>query len=574
VISTPFSLPLALGGAAVLVAAITALYLLKVRRRRIALAGAPLWQQAQRQAPPRLLGGRFRRPLAWLLSLLIVMLLWWAAAGLRGQAHDDGREHLFYLDGSAWLLGDGRFDAAREAVQRDVAATPGGRHRVVLGGQVGALLLAPGEPPALLAARLRQAQAQALPSTFPAWLRSPGARVSGAVVHYYGAQPVFDAAGAGLAEGAELRAGYLAPAVDGNRGIVSLGSAAAASGRWDAVDVQIVATAASAALPAVESLQLSLDGQPLPARPVAGTTPGSWWLRDLPAAGGLLAVQLAEADGFPADDTAALRLPLRRPLPVTLSASVPAVVRDVIAVDPSLQLVSADRAQVQVLAAGDAPRDTLPALRLIAADTAGSGAAAFRFQVPTDAQAASIAGRLAALGLDQAGNTALAEELRRPVGVDVAVVPGARRDIAVWRDAVSTARSFTSSPAWPLFVNRSLHWLADEDASVPYAAAGTILQQDLLLEGLGQSPRVLAAALGDRLRLPAAGQYRIAGQPLAVSLLDRTVSEGIAAPVTASVPGATSAMRFAGAWPAGVMLLLALVLAALEWQLHIRGRLP
>ncbi len=568
-ITTSFSTPLVLAGVAALAAVVTLLYVLKVRRRRVAVAGATLWQQAQRQVPPRLLGGRLRRPLAWLLSLLIVLLLWWAASGLSWQAREDGRDHVFYLDASAWLLGDGRFAAASEALQRDVAATPGGRNRVVLGGDVGALLLAPGENPALLAARLRDATAQALPSAFPSWLASAGSGDAATVVHYYGAQPPLDSAGAESSQDGRVLAGYLAPPIPGNRGIVTLGSSAAASGRWDAVDVLISVAASGAAEPAPAELRLTLAGAPLQATPVAAAEVGSWWLRDLPARGGVLRVQLDPADAFVADDQAALRLPVRQPVRVALSTNVPAIVREAVDVDPSLQLVDASSAQVQIIATGDAPQGAAPALRLV---TARDDGAAFHFQVATEEEAGSMAGSLAALGLEQAGTSALAEELQRPVGVDLTI--GQTRNVSVWNEAIATARSFTGSPAWPLFLNRSLHWLADEAPSAPFAAAGTVLQQDLLLQGLGQSARLRRDTLGDVVHLPAAGTTPRAGADLVVSLLNRAVSEGVSAPVTSTVHASASTMRFAGASWMTLMLLLALVLAALEWQLHVRGRMP
>jgi len=569
VISTLFSLPTVLAGAATLTALVTLLYILKVRRRHVALAGASLWQQAQRQVPPRLLGGRWRRPLAWLLSLLIVLLLWLAASGLAWQARDDGRAHVFYLDASAWLLGDGRFQAASEALQRDVAATPGGRNRVVLGADVGALLLAPGESPALLAARLHDAHALALPSAFAQWLSAIAAESGDTVVHYYGAQPAMQAAGVVLGDGERVQAGYLAPPIAINRGIVTLGSAPAQSGRWNTVDVLIGITAKGAALPVGSELQMHLQGAPLSAMPVAGDEADTWWLRDQPADGGLLQVQLKEADAFPADDRASLRLPVRQPLRVVLSAGVPSQVRDAVDVDPSLQVGAADTAQVQIVAADDALQGTLPALRVV---DARSGIAAFQFQASSEEEAQLVAARLSALGLEQAGTTALAEELQRPVGVDLTVATA--RGVSIWADVLTKAHSYTGSPAWPLFVNRSLHWLAAEQGTVPFAAAGTALQQDLLLQGLGQSPQMRSEALGDRLYLPAAGMHTVAGQELAVSLLDRGVSEGISAQLTTQVHAAAPATRVAGASWVTLMLLLALVLAALEWHLYVRGRMP
>ncbi|PPT87784.1 hypothetical protein [Xanthomonas theicola] len=562
-------------GAALLLALVTLLYRLRVRRTPVALAGATLWQQAVRQLPPRRLGGRWRRPLAWLLSLLLVLLLWLAAAGLRNPLADDGRRHVYYLDASAWLLGAGAFDAARAALERDVAARPAAQREVLLGDGMPSLLLAGDERTALLRARLRDSAARARPSGFPAWLASAGREGSDTLVHYYGAAPVLAAARGARPAGVQVEASFLAPPLAGNRGIVALGAAPAASGRWDAVDVLVALDAVGGPPPGRDALDVRLDGRPLPAgiRTVDDAT--GMLLTDVPAAGGTLQVALRQRDHFAADDAAALVLPMRRRLRVGVVGTLPPTLRDVLALDPSLQQVAPLQAQVLVVAAdADADADAaagagVPALRLAAAS---GGAPAFRFTVRAATEQQALADHLGALGIDQARNTAIADELGRAVGVDVA--QGAFRQVQAWQELFAADGGFAQSPAMPLFVDRSLHWLADQAPWVPYAVAGQPLQQALLLQGLGQSAAVRERALGDRVVLPAAGLHTVAGQPLQVGLFDRAITRGVAAPATPAARGGAAPAAFARGDLASAALLLALLLCCVEWRLHVRGRIP
>ncbi|QJD66654.1 hypothetical protein HG421_02210 [Xanthomonas campestris pv. badrii] len=559
-------------GAAILLVLVTALYLLKVRRRSIALAGATLWQQALRQVPPRLLGSRWHRPLGWLLSLLLVWLLWLAAAAPQLASGDDGRRHVFYLDASAWMLADAGFDAARQALERDVAALPGAHREVILGEALPALLLAPDERAALLPARLRQARAQPLPSGFQAWLSTvAGGGSHATVVHYYGAGPVYAAARAARPAGVWLQAAFVAAPLDTNRGIVALGAAPAASLRWDAVDVRVGLDAVGAPLPTPDALEITLDGKPLPAGVSVQAAADGLLLKDVPAHGGTMQVALRQGDRFPIDDSAALVLPLRAPLRVALVGELPQAVQDVLALDPSLQVVTLPQAQVQVLALapGQTPQAGLPTLHLVSAT---AGTSAFRFTV-RDAQAQdALAAHLDALGLDQARNAAIADQLGRAVGIDI--VHGNRAQVRVWQELFAADGAFVQSRAMPLFVNRSLHWLAGDAWWAPYAAAGTPLQQDLLLQPLGQSAQVRARALGDRLILPAAGRHTIAGQPLQVSLLDRGITRGVADPAAAGVVVAPMPAAWIRGDLASVLLVVALLLCCTEWLLHLRGHIP
>jgi hypothetical protein len=74
--------PLFLGGAL----AITALYLLRMRRRRIVVPFAALWRQVTRESDTRRLWRRLRRVLSWLLQLALLALLCLALGDPRPDA--------------------------------------------------------------------------------------------------------------------------------------------------------------------------------------------------------------------------------------------------------------------------------------------------------------------------------------------------------------------------------------------------------------------------------------------------------------------------------------------------------
>ncbi|PPT77553.1 hypothetical protein XaplCFBP3122_06240 [Xanthomonas arboricola pv. populi] len=561
-------------GALLLAAALYALQRLKARRRAVSLPAAMLWQQVAGQTPPRVLGRRFRYWWAYLLSLAIVLALWLAAAAPRPDAAADTRRQVFYLDASAWMSAGDDFADARQALLADVAAVPAPAREVRLGDPHDSALLLPGEPLALLGKRLDGVRAAVHPSGFGRWMAAAGARAAadaGPVVHYYGAAPVARRAAAQLPPQVELVPGYLSRPLAGNRGIVNLGVAAAGSGRWDRVDV-LVETAATG-LPAIAAggLGFSLDGRPWqpPAMQAAG--PGRLLLKDVPAAGAELRVALREGDDFSADDSAGIRLPRRQRIKVALGEGVPPAIGELVALDPALEQVPAAQAQVLVRLADDAGQaDPRPALSLTRAD---SQPGAFVFGVTAEDEQRELADNLQQLGLSQAQNAVLASRLDRAVGVDL--VPAPQRSVAVWRELFEPGSDFAQSRAMPLFVSQSLRWLAQPPPWSPFAQAGRPLLTQAGLQGLSQDRQLLARGLGDAVYLPAAGHFRLGEQQLAVSLLDRDISAGVAAP--AEPAEAARARAFAGALAAdwAVWLLLAAVaLLALEWWLLQRGRMP
>ncbi len=522
-------------GALALAGLLWLLQRLRAQPRVVRRATALLWAIAVREAPLTVRGRRFRYWLAYLLALAIALLLWLAAAQpqLTGSG---GGIRVFYLDLTAGLVRSDAAAAAKRALIADVRAVPAASRAVYLGdgdadGRFATLLLAPGENASLLAGRLAELAPLPQPSRFRAWL----ARQAKALpVRYYGDWP--------SARGTAASFGYLAPAVRSNRGIVALGTAPAASGRWDVADVRVATEPADAAA----TLAWTLDGRRFAPARVERDADGGRVLRDVPAAGGALRVRLMPGDGFPADDAATLRLPDRRPVRVAVAADVPASVRAAIAADDALAIVAPDAAQVVVRTGPSS--DGRPTLALL---PAASQPQTFVFTGAGPGGAAD----LPALGLTPADAAALAQALGRPIGVGIE--PGPRRSVSVWRALFDPATRFDRSPAMPVFVSQAVRWLAVPQGWRPYAKAGEAAPDQSRLYGLA------AADAADRL---------LAGAPAdADALTDRTATRAAAGagPAPTVVP-----LRGGGDRLLVWLLAAALALLAAEWWLVQRGRMP
>ncbi len=554
-------------GALAIAALLFVLQRLRVQRRRVALAAAPLWSQAARAAPPRMLGGRFRRPLPFLLALAIALALWLAASRPESTAPPVGGVHLFYIDASALMTTDGAFAGARADLVRQVAAVPPRARRVLLGDPSATTLLAVGEDRALLPARLDGVRPGLYPSAFARWLaqRDPATPVT---IHYFGHRAVFDAARRAHG-GVRLVPGFLADPVAANRGIVELGVSPAASGAWDRADVFVAIMDSTARVPRSDDLRLRLDDALLSPARIETVGDGRFVVRDLPSTGKALEVALQRGDDFTADDHATILIPDRRPVRVAIGAGVPATIERVLRLDPAFRIVAPEAAQVAVRVAGTSG-DRLPSL--ILTDPAAEPAT-FVVTSPADEGDVALADRMDALGLRGMDAAVLADDLGRSVALREGT-PTTVRSVSAWRSMFDERTAFARSPTLPLFVSQTLRWLARPTPWVPYVKAGEPLIDQSALYGLADDPALRAQGLGDGVYLPEAGRMAIAGREVRVALADRETSRLAAArPAEAShvadLPGNGLIDRL---FPA--LLLLAFALLAFEWRLFQRGWMP
>jgi hypothetical protein len=219
----------------------------------------------------------------------------------------------------------------------------------------------------------------------------------------------------------EFTVGYLAPRIRNNRGIVALGASPAASGAWDKADVLVTLSAPEGQAVDGGDLALKLDGHSF-APVLMAQGAGRFLLHDLPANGATLTVSLTRGDAFPADDSASLRLPLRRRITVAMAPDVPAPVQAVVRADPALVVGPPSAAQVALRMQQDPATPGLPEMVLVGQQGQD---AAFRFTQPSGDQG-TIQDALDQAGLAQFDAASLADGLHRPIGVEMAEGPAAR----------------------------------------------------------------------------------------------------------------------------------------------------
>lgn len=145
-------LPLALGGAA----AITTLYLLRMRRREVVVPFAALWEQVTRESESRKLWRKLRRLLSWLVQLLLLLLVCAALGDPRPEVWlREPTTLAIVVDRSASMagpVGDGtRLDAARWRIEQEIAALgPADRAVVIAAGEEVGVIAPLAQDPAVL----------------------------------------------------------------------------------------------------------------------------------------------------------------------------------------------------------------------------------------------------------------------------------------------------------------------------------------------------------------------------------------------------------------------------------------
>ena len=555
-----------LGGIAGIAALLFLLQLLRIRHVEVAVPTTLFWREAAREAPVRILRGVFRHPLAYLLVLAICTLLWLAFAG--PEAHDDRTSayRVLFLDGSAHTAGGSDFEQAVDKLRADLAGLPEGRREVIWGGARNIKLLKAGEDRLLLDRRLASLAPEAAPSALNEQLRLltlPGVAPESLEFVVYGRAPAELAVVERLPTGTRLSRAIDYPDGGSNHGIAALGVNPAASGRWDRVDLLI--RVAGTTEPVVgDDMTVEVAGQPLGEDRLERLGDGVAVVRDLAADGREVEVRLEAGDELALDNTARLTLPIRRAVRVALADDLDPAIRHAIEADPGLTITDED-ASVAIRVRGAAAFSDLPALEFA---PAADQATAFEIDYTgNDSAEMALRASVAALGLDQIDAAGLAAEAQRPVGVQLrqAEVPG----ISVW-DELLAHYNFTGSRSFPVFISRSVRWLAGEPAWHPYLAAGRPLPAATVWSLAADSDPSLDA-LGADYVLGAAGTVSSSRGDEAVALLSDAVTEmRSGTPLLASQAGGD----FAGTGIVTWLILAALLLLGAEWYLYQRGLMP
>ena len=538
-----------LAGLAALAGVLFALQRLRVRHREVTVVTTLFWHEAVEEARARMLTGRFRHPWAYAFVLLICALLWTAFAEPRYDA-GDGRDHVVVVDGSARMGLPGRFDAARDAVESVVSGLPATRTTVVFAGGTPRTLLRPDEDRHLLRTRLAALAPEACPPQVLNVIRELYPTASNQrplTVHVIGDADL-SALGT-LPEWVQVgRAHGGASPLAGNRGIVSMGLADAASGAYDRVDVMVEVAGSG-----VDSSSVTVtQGARLAATQETRTADKRLRLlfADLPANGTPVKAQLEGDDALAADDSAQLSIPLRPLIRVRLVGAAAERLRSVLLADAAVMLVESE-ADVLV---GDGD-GSAPVLGLVSA-TDQTDAILVQYDAPQEGAAQSVDEVLVetfrALALSEIDATSLAETARREIRLGVR--PGSVRGVFIWESLITERFDLVHSRAFPVLVARAIRWLADAPDLIPYVVAG----QPLLHGRPGYTP-------------PAAGAFDTGdGSVLSVSLADPDTTRGWSGPD--ALPAASGGG--AGSRLATVLVLLAFALLAVEWFAYRTGRMP
>lgn len=544
-------------------AALYVLQQLKVRYKVVVLPTSLFWRQAVANTPVRILRKRFRYWLAYLLSLLIALLLWLAAAQPHWTGGAEAPLHIFYLDASATMTAQNRFDQARDAMLSDLKQVGSEQRLVYVGGADNRLLVARGESEAQLQTRLNKAQASLSPSGFSQFIQQLSHRYTtqAVVLHYYGSARETPA----LPQNITLLNGYQAPALKDNKGIVAIGATPAVSGDRQRVDVLIRVTGETMQR---NDLQIKLDGKPLSTRLIMPHA-NAFLLPDIAASGQSLTVHLSDADDFMADNDAQLILPDYTPLAVAIGPDIPESIRDVIQADTRLSVVAIPQAQVVIRRQGTLADVALPALILTEPQTQPQ-AFVLRYDQALD-NAQQLTRNFTGLGLNQSVMQSLANTVQRPV--TLTTEPATIRSLAIWNVLFNARSDFIKTPVMPNLVTRTLYWLSGQSPWVPYAKAGGIITDLSTDYSLSTSPALSSMTLGGLPYLAQAGTQQMGNTPVHVAINSDALSAAVMAPAPQRDTIALHS-PFLLHYLLPLLVLLAALLLAVEWCLVQRGKMP
>ncbi|MCG8651905.1 MAG: hypothetical protein MI861_18845, partial [Pirellulales bacterium] len=258
---------------------------------------------------------------------------------------------------------------------------------------------------------------------------------------------------------------------------------------------------------------------------------------------------LGEISGLPANGATvevfvqnkllgAVTLPRRSLITVQLDADVPDTLRQLIALDHACKIVESG-AEIKIGMQADA-------------DFRLTGEEQSAFAITSDHQNAQEAldDLIDRLALQQIDATGIAQASGRVV--DVQVAQGQRRSISVWASLFSSAYDFEESRACPIFVARSIRWLANRPPLVPWVETGQRLP--------ASSPEL------DRVIGPET--QTADGRTLRSSRLASTRFQH------ATLPSSPSTGWLAAIHPLSWLGMLVSLLLAGEWVLYQRGRIP
>ena len=566
--------PLVFGaGLAALAVALFVLQQLRIRYTQLYVPTTLFWAEAVRDAPVRVFRHQFKHWLAYLLALLICCLLWLGFSDFRTNNSSTGDFHAFVLDASAGASVGNEFNSSKQQLLNDIGSFSKEHREVYVSSGRNLKVLSPGEETLLLERRLANIEPESAPSAIEDLVRIlvRGVEEEERIfVNIYGRTSIPQEVRDQLPDNVTVNWQLPTNEESKNRGIVALGIGEPISGAWNKVDVLLrVIDSAGEEIP-VSELTLTLDDQVLDATTLTQLNKTDFILYDVPADGSVLQVSLSGEDDVAFDNEARVALPLKKTIRVAVGDSVPSSLLMALGADDALQVVSTtDEAEVAVLGTEDA-ESSLPTFKVVPIDSQD-----YAFVIGIDGgEDAELVLRAAveSLGLRNIDAVSLATELNRPIEVQMEI--GDSRSISMWDAIVQDEFNFRDSFSFPLFVSKSMRYLASEPPWYAYLAAGKPAIEQSAGTSLANTDVLGEMAAGTYFVRNEAGEFEIIDQlPGVVSLLDTAVTTRNTSQGVVSEAGINTPIYPRWAILTWLMLLVfGLVIA--EWYIYQRRLMP
>ena len=478
------------------------------------------------------------------------------------------RDTVVLLDASAGMAVSDRFQESCQEALRFVE-THGDVARVIVCGAAPVTVMNRSEDPLLLAHRIEKLSAESSARTFERVVRQHVRSGYERPIDFvlFSDHPIDVQFLETLPDDISLtrRVAVGVPLNESNRAITAIGCSGAVSGLWDRVDVFVEIRGTNEFGGGRSTIEARLDGAPYESEvSVSGADRRTEFMfRDIPARGQVFEVTLVEADDNTLDDRAEITLPNRAFVRVALSPSLETMLRPVLEADPGV-VIADGLADVSFHREGEIGVSGVPSLVLVSdADQED----AFLVDYTDDiADEIALVRAFGELGLEHIDTQSLAEESTRSIRLGVR--PASQRRVSFWAALLSPQFDFVHSRAFPIFVARSIRFLADVEPITPFAASAEPLADTVARTRDGGTATL--DPIGAAVVPPRAGRYRdVEGRSLSVSLSD---PDTVLARSVTDVAPVSSAAGGLPAWSWIALFALGLIVA--EWFAYRTGRMP
>lgn len=502
---------------------------LRVQHREVEVGSTLFWQAALKETRARVFVKQFRHWPAWLLLFAIASLLWMLLSQPTRDSGDQ-RQHVILIDGAVGSATE--YEQSIEAATTLARRLPPSSRTIVRAGATIETLLAPGESIELLPIRAEEASDSTAENVHwsVAQFANQATEETPLSLYLIGHDSLEQSVADAVDTSVSLIGVPFEDEGDAKANVpklTALGFCDSSSGDWGKLDVSICFEFESQLLNEDVDVLIN-DTQVSDRLQILGAN--EFLVPDVNAAGGVLKVQV---DG---QELGQLTLPLRSKIRVGLDSGLPPALRQLFESAPGIELVD-DNAEVRV---GFSAEDDFRLSR-------GNGSA---FSVTLDSESEDIYGLVSRLAIDQIDATELATQASKTISIDGQI--GERRKVEVWASLFGSGFNFVESRACPLFVLRSVEWLANRPAEVPWVGEG----------------EVLPAAAPEFARVLNEQTTTIDGRELEATQFAR-VNQTV---VDLSEVEGTSWLS--GIGPFTLLGMLAATLLTLEWILFQRGRMP